>query len=325
MNTINTGIPVNSDPNLLRAGYNGLDETKVVADTKQATLAPILFGSNILVSYGISDAEALVARLKNENADTHVQMKLKALSAVASGITAQQLRALSQALALAESVKSLEMTRDGLARTVDIDNSLITELALKTATLEDEIKTARENQELYNRQIEKQKADRAELQDKINTLEADTEHDHADEISALKEQVKTLDESIAKNTAERNKLQKEITDKTAMISALEEESNDYRKFVENDAPTMIEEAKKQIAALHAQLAPLISSIGESTLKGLAADIVEIDPPAMDSPRDRAELEKNTEEKDVLSVIRDRLDAIAKGILEEVAEKRVDMV
>ena len=319
-----TGTTTNFDPNLVRAGYNGIDETKVVADSRQAEVAPLLFGSNILVSYGISDAEALVARLKNENADTHVAMKLKALSAVANGITTQQLRALSQALALAESVKSLEMTRDGLMRTVDIDNSLITELALKTATLEEEIKTARENQALYNKQIEKQKADRAELQDKINKLEADTEHDNADEIAALKEQVQALDKSIAEKTDARDKIPQEINEKTTMIAALEEESADYKKFVAK-APTMIEDAKQQIAALHAQLAPLIASIGESTLKTLAEDILGIDPPNPDSPQDRKELEKNTEENDVLSVIRDRLDALAKSILDEVAEKRVDMV
>ena len=320
-----TSTATNFDPNLARAGYNGIDETKVVADSRQAEIAPLLFGSNILVSYGISDAEALVARLKNENADTHVQLKLKALSAVANGITTQQLRALSQALALADSVKNLEMTRDGLMRTVDIDESLITELALKTATLEEEIKTARENQELYNKQIEKQKADRAELQDKINKLEADTEHDNADEIAALKEQVQALDKSIAEKTDALNKIPQEINEKTTMIEALTKESNDYKKFVEKDAPEMIETAKQQIAALHAQLAPLIASIGESTLKALAEDILGIDPPNPDSPQDRKELEKNTEENDVLGVIRDRLDALAKSILDEVAEKRVDMV
>ena len=319
-----TSTATNFDPNLVRAGYNGIDETKVVADSRQAEIAPLLFGSNILVSYGISDAEALVARLKNENADTHVQLKLKALSAVANGITTQQLRALSQALALAESVKSLEMTRDGLTRTVDIDESLITELALKTATLEEEIKTARENQALYNKQIEKQKADRAELQDKINKLEADTEHDNADEIAALKEQVQALDKSIAEKTDALDKIPQEIAGKTAMISTLQAESDEYKKFVAK-APTMIEDAKQQIAALHAQLAPLIASIGESTLKALAEDILSIDPPVPDSPQDRKELEKNTEENDVLSVIRDRLDALAKSILDEVAEKRVDMV
>ena len=59
-----TGTTTNFDPNLVRAGYNGIDETKVVAASRQAEIAPLLFGSNILVSYGISDAEALVARLK---------------------------------------------------------------------------------------------------------------------------------------------------------------------------------------------------------------------------------------------------------------------
>ena len=319
-----TSTPTNFDPNLVKAGYNGIDETKVVADSRQAEVAPLLFGSNILVSYGISDAEALVARLKNENADTHVAMKLKALSAVANGISTQQLRALAQALALAESVKSLEMTRDGLTRIANIDESLITELALKTATLEEEIKTARENQDLYNKQIAKQKADRAELQDKINKLEADTEHDHADEIAALKEQVKALDKSITENTAARDKLTQEIKEKDEMVSAFKAESDEYKKLIA-EAPGMIETAKKQIAALHAQLAPLIASIGESTLKALAEDILGIDPPDPDSPQDRRELEKNTEEMDVLSVIRDRLDALAKSILDEVAEKRVDMV
>ena len=319
-----TGTTTNFDPNLVRAGYNGIDETKVVADSRQAEVAPLLFGSNILVSYGISDAEALVARLKNENADTHVAMKLKALSAVANGISTQQLRALAQALALAESVKNLEMTRDGLTRIANIDESLITELALKTATLEEEIKTARENQDLYNKQIAKQKADRAELQDKIDKLEADTEHDHADEIAALKEQVKALDKSITENTAARDKLTQEIKEKDEMVSAFKAESDEYKKLIA-EAPGMIETAKKQIAALHAQLAPLIASIGESTLKALAEDILDIDPPDPDSPQDRRELEKNTEEMDVLSVIRDRLDAIAKSILDEVAEKRVDMV
>ena len=77
--------------------------------------------------------------------------------------------------------------------------------------------------------------------------------------------------------------------------------------------------------MHAQLAPLIASIGESTLKDLAEDILDIDPPDPDSPRDRLELEKNTEATDVLNVIRDRLDAIARDILDEVAQKRVDMV
>ena len=154
-----TSTPTNFDPNLVKAGYNGIDETKVVADSRQAEVAPLLFGSNILVSYGISDAEALVARLKNENADTHVQMKLKALSAVADGITAQQLRALSQALALADSVKNLEMSRDGLNRTTDINTTLAKELEIKTATLTDEIETARANQADYNEKIKQQKLD----------------------------------------------------------------------------------------------------------------------------------------------------------------------
>ena len=319
-----TSTPTNFDPNLVKAGYNGIDETKVVADSRQAEVAPLLFGSNILVSYGISDVEALVARLKNENADTHVQMKLKSLSAVADGITAQQLRALSQALALADSVKNLEMSRDGLNRTTDINTTLVKELEIKTATLTDEIETARANQADYNEKIKQQKLDRAKLLDEINELAADTEHDHADEIAALREKAQALDASIAANTDARDRLAKEIDDKTATRESMLTEIAACKKQIA-DAPGQLDSFRQQITALNAQLAPLIASIGESTLKELAQDILEIDPPISDSPRDRKYLEKNTEVADVLNVIRDRLDAIAKDILEEVAQKRVDMV
>ena len=324
MNVINTGMPVNTDPNLIRAGYNGLDETKVVADTKQATLAPILFGSNILVSYGISDVEALVARLKNENAETHVQMKLKSLSAVADGITAQQLRALTQALAMADSIKNLELSRDGLTRLIDIDNTLVAELQVKTATLEQEIATARANQADYHEKIKQQKQDRAKLLDKINELAADTEHDHADEIAALRTQIGDLDKSIASDTEARDALAKEVEEKSTTLESQKAELAELRQALD-DAPKTIESTTRDLADLHARLTPLIASIGESTLKALAEDILDIDPPEPDSSRDRKELEKNTEAADVLAVIRDRLDAIAKDILEEVAQKRVEMV
>ena len=319
-----TGTTVNFDPNLAKAGYNGIDETRVVADSRQAEVAPLLFGSNILVSYGISDVEALVARLKNENAETHVQMKLKSLGAIADGITAQQLRALAQALALADSIKNLELSRDGLTRLIDIDNTLVAELQVKTATLEQEIATARANQEIYNEKVKQQKLERAELEDKINALAADTAHDHADEIAALRTQIGDLDKSIASDTEARDALAKEVEEKSTTLESQKTELAELRQALD-DAPKTIESTTRDLADLHARLTPLIASIGESTLKELAEDILDIDPPPPDSPRDRKELEKNTEAADVLAVIRDRLDAIAKDILEEVAQKRVEMV
>ena len=319
-----TGTTVNFDPNLAKAGYNGIDETKVVADSRQAEVAPLLFGSNILVSYGISDVEALVARLKNENADAHVQMKLKSLGAIADGITAQQLRALSDALAIADSVKNLEMSRDGLNRTIDINTTLVKELELKTATLTEEIETARANQKEYNDQIDQQKLERAKLEDKINELAADTAQDHAAEIAKLSEQVKSLDSSIAADTDAANKLEKEIADKKDTLDSVNAELAECQQVLA-DGPTTIQSFQRQIAKQNAQLTPLLASIGESTLKDVAEDILDIAPPDPDSPHDRKELEKNTEAMDVLAIIRDRLDAIAKDILEEVAQKRVEMV
>ena len=49
MNITGTTNSINLDPNLLKAGYAGTDGSKTAADAKRAEIAPLLFGSNVLV------------------------------------------------------------------------------------------------------------------------------------------------------------------------------------------------------------------------------------------------------------------------------------
>ena len=178
--------PISLDPNLLKAGYNGVADSKVAAESKQAEVVPLLFGSNVLVSYGVTDIEALVAQLKNENADSRLSMKLKALSSIAQGLSSQQLASLEKALALADSVKSLEKTVNDLANNVAKSQAELETLQMMADSLEKQVATARENQKEYNENIEKLQKEKAALADKIAKLEAQGEAADAAELAGLK-------------------------------------------------------------------------------------------------------------------------------------------
>ena len=60
-------------------------------------------------------------------------------------------------------------------------------------------------------------------------------------------------------------------------------------------------------------------------KGIEAAQAVEDPERAESPHDAEKREEKREALDVAMAIRDSLDVIAKDILQEIAERRVDMV
>ena len=322
-----TDKPLNLDPNLLKAGYNGVDDSKVAAESKQAELAPILFGSNVLVSYGITDIEALVAQLKNENADTRLSLKLKSLSTIADGLSTQQLQALEKALALANSVKGLEKAQSDLKSGVEKSQAELVALQLQAESLERQVENARENAKEYNKSVEEQQAKKAEIDKKIAELEADTESDHAAEIAELRAQSESLAASIKTAEDAVATENRKIADATAALEGAKARMATLEKGIAEDTAA-IERNKNEISGMNSQISVCLASIDESALKTLAKEVVQLVPAAeetAESPHDVEKREEKAEANDVLAVIRDSLDAIARDILDEVAERRVDMV
>jgi len=324
MNITGTNNTLNLDPNLLKAGYAGTDGTKTAADAKQAELVPILFGSNVLVSYGITDIEALVAQLKNENADARVAMKLKSLGSIAEGLSSQQIKSLEKALALADSVKALEGLQNDLKDGIEKSQAEIVALAIQIESLEKQIENARANAEDYNKNIREQKAKKAEIEGKIAELEADTEADRSEEIAELRAQAAELDESIKMNEDALKATESKIAADKESIGSAKAKTERLERNVD-EAKGAIEKNKNEIASLNSQISVCLEAIDTNTLKTIAKDIAEVEPEQAESPHDMEKREEKRESLDVAMAIRDSLDAIAKDILQEIAERRVDMV
>jgi len=327
MNVSGTGNTLNLDPNLLKAGGDEGAGGKVAAAAKRAELAPLLFGSNVLVSYGITDFEALVAQLKNENDDTRVSLKLKSLSSIADGLNAQQLKALESALALADSVKKLESAQLELQNDISTSQAEMVELALKIDTLEKQIENARKNAEDYNKNIKEQKEKRAELDEKIETLEADVETDHSEEIAELKREAAALDDSIKANEDALDAAKATIASCEAALGGATARTAELKDAVARDTAS-INGMKNEVSGLNMQMSACLESIDVSTLKTLAKEIAAqavAQTEETESPRDVEKREEKAEAADVAKAIRDSLDAIAGNILEEIADRRIDMV
>ena len=327
MNITGTTNSINLDPNLLKAGYAGTDGSKTAADAKRAEIAPLLFGSNVLVSYGITDIEALVAQLKNENADARVAMKLKSLGSIAEGLSTQQIKALEQALALADSVKALESAQNELKNGLEKSQGEITALSIQIESLEKQIENARANAEDYNKNIREQKAKKAEIEGKIEELEADTEADRSTEIAELRAKAEKLDASIKSNEDALAATKSKIAADNASLASAKARMGQLEANV-SETKDAIERNKNEISGLNAQISASLESIDTSTLKTLAKEIAAEavgDAERAESPHEAEKREEKAEALDVAMAIRDSLDAIAKDILQEIAEKRVEMV
>ena len=319
--------PVSLDPNLLKAGYNGIDDTKVAAEAKQAEAAPILFGSNVLVSYGITDVEALLAQMKNENTETRMSMKLKTLSSIAQGLTSQQLAALEKSLALSDSVKSLEKAVNDLKQTITDDEAKLKILQTQTESLERQIENLREIQADYNKNIEKLTKDKAALDDKLAKLEAEGKAENAEAIAALKSEIAGIEKSIAANVDGKNAVEKKISDETASLNSAQAKITELNTAIEG-AKAEIAEKMNAIGSLNNEISAVLTSasIDKNTLKTIVEELVKVVP---EKKEDSAhELEKKAEKAeatDVVRIIRDAMDDIAVDILDEVAQRREQMV
>ena len=319
--------PVALDPNLLKAGYNGIDDTKVAAEAKQAAETPILFGASVLVSNGITDLEALLAQMKNENADTRTSMKLKTLSSIAQGLSSQQLAALEKSLALADSVQSLEKAVNDQKRSISDNEAKLKVLEAETEALAKQVENLRETQAEHNKNVEKLTKEKAELQDKLAKLEAEKNAENAEAIAALKTEIAGVEKSIAANVDGMNAVEKKIAEVSKSLGSAREKVAELTAAIDVSKAD-IAEKMNAISGLNAEISAVLSSasIDKNTLKTIAAELAKVAPEEKaDSPRDVEKKEEKAEATDLVRIIRDSMDAIAEDILDEIAERREQMV
>ena len=315
---------VNFDPNLLNAANAGVDGSNVELASKKSAEQPLLLGANILVSYGITDIEALVSQLKNENADTRLSMKLKSLSSIAEGLSTQHLKALEQALALADSVKQLESAQNGLAQDTQTAKAQLEILKMQTESLEKQIENARQNAEEYNKNMEALQAKKAEVEKKLSELEEQGEKADQAQVAELKAQLADIETQVKTNEDAKAATEAKIKTDTASLEGNKAKMAELQGTI--DAKTAeIEKNKNAIASLNAQISSVVSSLDENTLKAIAEELAVAGPEEEKSPHDIAKNDAKLEATDVVKLIGDALDAVAKEVLEEIAEKRIETV
>ena len=324
MEITNARNTVSLDPNLLKAGYNGVDDSKVAAESRQAEVAPLLFGSNVLVSYGFTDVEALVAQLRNENSDARLSMKLKALSSIADGLSSQQLAALEKSLALSDSVKSLEKAVNDLNKEITKSEAELEVLQMQADSLAKQVENARENQKEYNENIEKLQKEKAELNDKLSKLEAQGKAEDAAQIVALKAEIAGVEKSLRANVDGAAANDRKIADLEKAAGEAGRKMEALSAGIEKNTAE-IDAKKNAISDIKGEIAAALGSIDKNVLKTIADEIAKVAPEKPESSREAQKKEEKAEETDIVRVIRDTLDDIASDILDEIAERREEMV
>ena len=319
-----TNRTVNFDPNLLNPANAGTDGSNVELAAKKSASQPVLLGANILVSYGITDIEALVAQLKNENADTRLSMKLKSLSSIADGLSTQHLKALEKALALADSVKQLESAQNDLKEGLAKSKAELAILQIQVESLEKQIENARANEADYNKNLQKLKDRKAEIESKISAEEAKGEKADQAAIAELKAQLSDVETQIKTNEDALSATVAKIKADTASLEGSKAKVETLQDTIDKNT-SRIEKNKNEIASLNSQISSVVASLDENTLKTIAEELAAVEPEASESPHDIAKEERRLEATDVVKLISDALDSIAKDILEEVAEKRIETV
>ena len=160
-------------------------------------------GESVKVSNGaMTDLEALVAKLKNENERAKFSLFLTSLAAIGQSLNETQRRALEQGLKLQETLEELN-------RTVDENSSKLSQAEAESAVLEAKIESLKKQIEQavkdgkeHNELVAEQKRKQEELAAKKQVI-AETQGKIANiknEISSVKGQISALVKSIGENT-----------------------------------------------------------------------------------------------------------------------------
>ena len=177
------------------------DVTTASGSTK--ALAALLGGTSVNVTNGaMTDLEALVAKLKNENERTRFSMLMTSLASIGQSLDAAQRQTLEQGLALAKKLDELDKTLDKLVGKEAKATAEAAILQAQIKSLQEQIDQAVQDGKDHNKMVEEQKLVREELVAKEKTMDdiqgkiAKTKN----EIAEVKGKISAIVNSIGENT-----------------------------------------------------------------------------------------------------------------------------
>lgn len=224
-------------------GDSKLTEEQGAAQGKK--LGSLLGGEGVKVTLGgVSDLEALVARLKNEQEKTKFSLLVSSLNSVSESLTAAQKAAVEEGLKLNDQLRALDRQLSGLVlelQRLEADVALLNE---KIKALTKQIEEAVKDGEQHRKLMAQLKEQRKELEAKEDTIAATKGkiNEAKNEISAVEGKLAAVVKSIGNETL------KTIANEIAAISETEEvESNAEQekkaaKAVANDPFNAIRES-----------------------------------------------------------------------------------
>ena len=194
-----------------------LDISRIAAQTASATtqdaaltqtstaqkLASLLGGESLKVSSGaMTDLEALVAKLKNEQEKTKFSLLVSSLNAISESLTASQKAAVEEGLQLTEQLNTLQGDLAKLQGTLSTAQGASLLLQTQIDALEKQIEQAVQDGKDHNELVAKQKELREELDAKADTIKETQGKIDAtkNEISAVNGKISAVVNSIGENT-----------------------------------------------------------------------------------------------------------------------------
>ena len=245
------------DTSRLATSFQTQSQDATVGTSAGKTLASIFGkGASVSVTSGaMTDLEALVEKLRDEQARAKFSVLLTSLSAIGQSLTDTQKRTLEHGLALSEKLEELNKNLEGFSASLTKDKAAAAILQAKIDSLQKQIDQAIQDGKDHNDLVAEQKRVRGEL-DAKNQVIADTQgkiQETKNEISSVEGQISVLVNSIGENVV------KTIANELATLSDPEkaERPAEAAKEAEKEAET------NPFAAIRESLAEIERDITET--------------------------------------------------------------
>ncbi len=295
------------------AAANTAEAAATEATTAQK-LTALLGGSSLTVTDGsVTDLEALVARLKNDQEKTKYSMLLTSLSTIGDSLSVSQKKSVEEGMQLTD--KSLEIKK----KIVELDKELkpaeenLKKVQDEIAALEKKIAET----DVDPKALAKLTAERAALEAKLNGKPAPS----AAEAVILQAKIDTLTQQIENAVA----MQKEHNEAVRKLEAQKQSEKTLKAGIEEKQKKR-EELSGQLSKVNGKISAIVSSIDVNVLKTIANEFAQtVKPEENETNAEEEKRERKADEVNIFFAIRDSIDRLEGILLDTVEENRPHMV